>query len=269
MPSDEEFRELKDQVASLTSALATARRRIDDLEDGMADHIGLDWGESLVDANSPHPNISANTIESGGGLIRQDANGMQINTGGTDTPATVWVDGFKDTVDVDGQDTAYVKGYMSEGVDGQIEIGVAMNATDGTAAAFVDFLAGGIGASVPYGAVRSRGRIQLDAADSSDSASNKSLTGNTNDLDIGRSSVIVRLTANGAYDLTGMANGSQYRWVILWNYGANTITLKNESASSSAGNRYALKADIALAQYAGATLVYDTNSSRWRCVGVY
>lgn len=86
MPSDEEFRELKDQVASLSSALATARRRIDDLEDGMADHLGLDWGESLVDVNSPHPNISANTIETGGGIIRQDANGMQIEGASLTSP---------------------------------------------------------------------------------------------------------------------------------------------------------------------------------------
>jgi hypothetical protein len=66
-----------------------------------------------------------------------------------------------------------------------------------------------------------------------------------------------------------MANGVQNRWVILWNSSANTITLKNADANSAEANRYALKADITMAQYAGAMMVYDSDAARWRCVGLY
>jgi len=209
------------------------------------------------------------TLRFGGNQMELGNNGIQVLATGSNRPAIIWTTHFLNNVDPDTQDLVWVKGYLDKASDGEIEIGIAMNETDSTAAAFIDFTAGGIGASTPYGAVRSRGRIQLDAADSSDTSANKSLTGNTNDLAIGRSSVIVRLSADGAYNLTGMANGAQNRWVILWNSSANTITLKNEDAASTAANRYALKADIALAQYAGATFVYDSDASRWRCVGLY
>ena len=76
--SEQDFAALAAQVASLSSALAVARRRIDDLEDGMTGHLGLDWGESLVDVNSPHPNISANTVEAGGGVVLVNDNGITV-----------------------------------------------------------------------------------------------------------------------------------------------------------------------------------------------
>jgi len=67
---------LLDEISVLKSALLSAKKRLDDIEEWQAKHLGNDWGRSNV--NSPHPNISANTIESGGGIIRQDENGMQI-----------------------------------------------------------------------------------------------------------------------------------------------------------------------------------------------
>lgn len=98
------------------------------------------------------------------------------------------------------------------------------------------------------------------------------LTGNTNDYaPTGlKTATRVELTATGAVDLTGIvAPADDGRVLLVSNVGANTITLKDEDANSDAANRFALKADIALAADGGCILIYSTASSRWRCVGVY
>lgn len=89
--SEQDFKALKDQVLALSNQLNAAHRRIQDLENFATDHIGLNWGEALVDINAPHPNISVNTIESGGGNIRQDANGMQVESNGISRASVYFV----------------------------------------------------------------------------------------------------------------------------------------------------------------------------------
>lgn len=88
--SEQDFQQLKDQVAALSSQLTAARNRIDDLENFAGDHLGLDWGESLVDANSPHPNQSIATAEYGGGVMRLDSHGAQILASGGTPLAALW-----------------------------------------------------------------------------------------------------------------------------------------------------------------------------------
>jgi hypothetical protein len=53
---------------------------------------------------------------------------------------------------------------------------------------------------------------------------------------------------------------------IIVNVGSNNIVLVNESASSTAGNRFtnSTGADITLAPNEGAKVWYDGTSSRWR-----
>jgi len=87
-----ELEDLQKTVQELKTQVSVLSRRITDLDDSMSDHIGLDWGETLTDANSPHPNMSVNTLESGGGAIRQDQHGMQVSTGGTEGTAIYFVD---------------------------------------------------------------------------------------------------------------------------------------------------------------------------------
>ncbi len=78
---------------------------------------------------------------------------------------------------------------------------------------------------------------------------------------------IIRVTSSVAVDLTGLAGGRAGRVAIVQNIGANVETLKNESSSSTAANRFALGgSDLALAGGASALLIYDGTSSRWRLI---
>lgn len=78
---------------------------------------------------------------------------------------------------------------------------------------------------------------------------------------------ILRLNSDAARDITGLAGGSASRIKVVHNVGSNTITLKDESGSSTAANRFALSADIALAADQSVILIYDATSSRWRSLG--
>lgn len=66
-------------------------------------------------------------------------------------------------------------------------------------------------------------------------------------------------------NITGLAGGADGVDVIFINTGAtNSLVLKTESASSAAGNRFAIGGDVTLAPSQSATLWYDSTSSRWR-----
>lgn len=78
------------------------------------------------------------------------------------------------------------------------------------------------------------------------------------------SAVVMRLSSDASRDITGLAGGADGRLVILHNVGSNSIVLKDESASSTAANRFALNADITLGADQGVILNYDSTSSRWR-----
>lgn len=77
----------------------------------------------------------------------------------------------------------------------------------------------------------------------------------------------LRLSSDAARNITGLQGGADGRWLVVHNVGAQNIVLKDESASSTAGNRFALTADVTLAGDAVALLQYDSTSSRWRMVG--
>lgn len=78
---------------------------------------------------------------------------------------------------------------------------------------------------------------------------------------------VLRLSSDAARSITGLAGGADGRIVIVLNVGAFDLTLVDESASSTAGNRFALSADVALAADSGIILIYDSTSSRWRALG--
>jgi hypothetical protein len=86
---------------------------------------------------------------------------------------------------------------------------------------------------------------------------------------------ILRLTSDANRTITGIAGGSAGRLLILQNRNTSnfTITLSDESASSSAANRMAFGGtegtarDYSLPRYGGILLWYDGSSSRWRPVG--
>ena len=93
------------------------------------------------------------------------------------------------------------------------------------------------------------------------------LSANTNNYDPGDANVL-RLSASGAINLTGITRGDESRLLTLVNVGTNTITLKNQDANSSAQNRIIGlgAADFALAANVSALLWYDIVTLRWRQV---
>lgn len=82
---------------------------------------------------------------------------------------------------------------------------------------------------------------------------------------------ILRLDGGAAdRNITGLAGGSDGLVRVLINIGStNALVLKDASASSSAANRFAVGADITLGVNRAAILLYDSTSSRWRCIGQY
>jgi Head domain of trimeric autotransporter adhesin len=77
---------------------------------------------------------------------------------------------------------------------------------------------------------------------------------------------VLRLTASGAFNITGLAGGADGRLLVLINVGASNITLVDESALSTAANRFALVADEVLVPDEAVQLLYDATSQRWRLV---
>jgi len=77
---------------------------------------------------------------------------------------------------------------------------------------------------------------------------------------------VMRISSDAARNVTGLLALSSGALLLLMNTGSFGITLKNESASSSAANRFAIGADVLLAAGRGALLWYDGVSSRWRLV---
>ena len=101
------------------------------------------------------------------------------------------------------------------------------------------------------------------------------ITANENDYVAGTAvSYMWRLSSDAARDITGIAapgfTGSTALAMgdarLLVNVGANNITLKHESASSTAANRLLCStgADIVLSANQAAELIYDGTSARWR-----
>lgn len=78
---------------------------------------------------------------------------------------------------------------------------------------------------------------------------------------------VLRLTSDASRDITGLAFPAGAKTILIHNVGSNDIVLKDESASSTAANRFALSADVTLTGDQSVMLWYDATSSRWRVVG--
>ena len=77
---------------------------------------------------------------------------------------------------------------------------------------------------------------------------------------------VVRISASGAINLTGIAGGVSGRIIILTNVGSFTITLKHDTTSTAA-NRFQLNADTAVAGGQAVILIYDSGG-RWKTVSL-
>lgn len=90
------------------------------------------------------------------------------------------------------------------------------------------------------------------------------LVANTNDYAIG-TGIFFRLSTDASRDITGIAGGCDGRMIVLRNVGAQNIVLKNNSGSSSSGNKFSFStgADITIAAGGSITLMYDVTSAVW------
>lgn len=290
--SEQDFAALAAQVASLSSALAVARRRIDDLEEGMTDHLGLDWGESLVDVNSPHPNISASTVESGGGRIRlSSGEGIQIvvpaATGESNTQ-TIWF-----VTELSNNPSSYddynsITGYIDPGYDSGLTLESGSQGGNSSVFLYGDVAGESMislrvddNANLNVGAetvsinaelsVNNSANVQSGSLIASSVASPSQITSNQNNYNpwSGNGQMVFRLTSDASRDITGLLAFLDNYVVFLFNVGSFDIVLKDEDAGSTAANRFALQADITVPPDGAAILWYDSASSRWRCVGTY
>jgi len=75
----------------------------------------------------------------------------------------------------------------------------------------------------------------------------------------------LRLSSDAARSITGLAGGTSGRVVSIINTGSNPITFVNESAASTAANRFALGGlNNTIVGFAIIDLTYDATISRWR-----
>lgn len=82
---------------------------------------------------------------------------------------------------------------------------------------------------------------------------------------------INRFTTNAARDITGMVAGSDGEVRVLTNVGttaANTLTIKDESTSSTAANRFSVpwNGDCVIPAEGSVVVFYDGTSQRWRVI---
>lgn len=77
----------------------------------------------------------------------------------------------------------------------------------------------------------------------------------------------IRFSTDANRAITGIAGGTDGRILILHNVGSQVAILSDESASSTAANRFALGGDYALLGDHSVALQYDSTTSRWRLFG--
>jgi hypothetical protein len=95
------------------------------------------------------------------------------------------------------------------------------------------------------------------------------ITADQNNYNPGASSLNLRLSSDASRTLTGLTftNAKQDGQIhYIWNVGSQNIVLANESASSTAANRFTTTtgADLTLGANKCAFAFYDATSARWR-----
>jgi hypothetical protein len=94
------------------------------------------------------------------------------------------------------------------------------------------------------------------------------ITSNQNDYNPAgiASASVLNLSSDGLRSVSGLAGGAEGRVVAIVNTGSQIVSLLNESASSTAANRFALGTDVAIIGKQAALLRYDGAASRWRAL---
>jgi len=74
----------------------------------------------------------------------------------------------------------------------------------------------------------------------------------------------IRLSVTADIDITGLAGGAAGRLITVENIGTNRLTFRDQSASSTAANRFKFGDDVFLDPSYTVTLLYDAVSAVWR-----
>jgi hypothetical protein len=74
---------------------------------------------------------------------------------------------------------------------------------------------------------------------------------------------VMRLQSDAAWNITGIADTTSGRAILLFNIGANNITLK-DNVTSTATYRFALNGDYVMGPDESAPIWYDPTTQRWR-----
>lgn len=77
------------------------------------------------------------------------------------------------------------------------------------------------------------------------------------------SATTLRLSTDASREITGLSGTARGRIITIRNVGSFNIVLKDESASSTAANRFSLYADVTLEPDQVVFMQYDQTSARW------
>lgn len=79
---------------------------------------------------------------------------------------------------------------------------------------------------------------------------------------------VIRVQTDATFrKITGLAGGASMRTITILNVGNYTLLLKNESAASTAANRFDFDSDdLFIFPREGVQLYYDNSVSRWKCL---
>ncbi|TKT73671.1 DUF2793 domain-containing protein [Afipia massiliensis] len=80
------------------------------------------------------------------------------------------------------------------------------------------------------------------------------------------SAAVLNLSSDALRSVSGLAGGAEGRVFALVNTGSQVISLLNESASSTAANRFTLGSDLAVGAKQAAILRYDGTAARWYAI---
>ena len=148
------------------------------------------------------------------------------------------------------------------GSNRMFEIGIGANSTSRANAVTVLFNGNmGVGTVTPLSILESGKSFGL-----SGDISPSQITGDQNDYNPTGlyTASTLRLSSDASRNITGLGWAWDGKIIIIHNVGSNNIVLVDESASSTAANRFAFSANKTLAADQSITLRYDATTSRWR-----
>lgn len=77
---------------------------------------------------------------------------------------------------------------------------------------------------------------------------------------------VLQISTDAPRGISGLAGGSEGRCLTIINVGSQPVTLLNDSASSSASNRFSLNDSLVISAKQAAMLRYDGTAARWQAI---